>query len=145
MTPVDVFWDRCEGPIQFGANDCCLTIADVLVAAGGPDLMARYRGRYKTSRGFVRALRRAGYKTMREACEATLKACGLRVYEPADFDVTVVEHFDLTTAQTVHSPAVFIDGAWLFRTERAGAAILPNAFQLQPEIFRILGASRCVS
>jgi len=138
LSPLDLFWDRCEGPIRFGVNDCCMVVADVVLAAGGPDLMAGYRGRYRTARGFVRAFRRAGHKTLREACEAAFGANGRPVFDPVDYDVAVVEHFDLATKRTVASPAVFIDGAWLFRTDGGGAAVRPTAFPQQPEIYRVI-------
>lgn len=138
MSPLHLFWDRCEGSIRFGVNDCCMVVADVVLAAGGPDMMAGYRGRYRTARGFVRAFRREGHKTLREACEAAFSTNGEAVFDPADYDVAMVEHFDLTTKQIVASPAVFIGGAWLFRTDRGGAAILPSAFRQQPEIYRVL-------
>src|SRR5262245_4335752 len=75
-SPVDVFWDRCEGPIRFGVNDCCIALADTILAAGGPDLMAGYRGRYSTAIGFARAFRRAGHETLAAACEAAFRANG---------------------------------------------------------------------
>lgn len=138
MTPLDLFWDRCEGPIRFGVNDCCMVVADVLLAAGRPDLMAAYRGRYRTARGFVRAFRKAGHSTLHAACEAAFEGHGKRVQAPADFDVAVVEHFDLTNNRTAWSPALFIDGAWLFRTDRGGAAVMPEAFNQAPAIYRIM-------
>lgn len=138
MSPLDLFWDRCEGSIRFGINDCCMVVGDVVLAAGGPDLMAGYRGRYRTARGFVRAFRRAGHQNLREACEAAFSANGRQVYDPTDADVAVVEHFDLSTQKIAASPAVFIGGAWLFRTDRGGAAILPAAFREQPTIYRII-------
>ena len=137
MSPVDLFWDRCEGSIRFGVNDCCMVVADVVLTAGGPDLMAGYRGRYRTARGFVRAFRREGHKTLHAACEAAFSANGRLVYDPVNFDVAVVEHFELTTNKTMASPAVFIGGSWLFRTDRGGAAILPAAFRQNPTIFRL--------
>lgn len=116
--PVDLFWNRCEGPIIYGANDCCMTVADVLVAAGGPDLMASYRGRYKTRLGFVRAFRKAGHASLSDAVTATLGAHGRIVEEPRDFDVAVVTYLD--TGSPAASPAFFHSGFWCFRSERGG-------------------------
>ena len=139
MSPVDVFWDRSEGAIRFGVNDCCMVVADVVLAAGGPDLMAAYRGRYKTARGFVRAFRRAGHKDLRAACQAAFVGNGRRVQSPGNFDVTVLTHFDRTQGRVVTSPAVFIDGVWCFRTDAGGAAILPSAFKDEPPaIYRVI-------
>jgi hypothetical protein len=135
---LDLFWDRCEGPIVFGVNDCCMVVADVVLAAGGPDLVAGYRGRYRTARGFVRAFRRAGHSTLAGACEAAFSANGKPVQHAADFDVAMIAHFDLTNNRMASSPGVFIGGHWLFRTDRGGAAVPPSAFTQSPKIFRIL-------
>lgn len=136
MTPLDLFWDRCEGPIRFGINDCCMVVADVVLAAGGADLMAGYRGRYKTARGFVRAFRREGHTTLRDACEGAFHANGRQVQHPQDFDVAVVEHFNLTEQKTVASPAILIGGFWMARTDRGGAAF--DAPDLDRPIYRII-------
>lgn len=39
---------------SWGENDCCLAVADCLVAMGLPDPMTRYRGRYSSARGALR-------------------------------------------------------------------------------------------
>lgn len=118
MTPVDLFWDRCEGPLVYGINDCCMTLADVLLAAGGPDLMEGYRGRYRTRLGFVRAFRKAGHESLMEAASAMLTAKGDLVVEPRDFDVAVVTYLD--TGERVTSPAFFHSGYWCLRSESGG-------------------------
>jgi len=139
LSPADLFWDRCEGPIRFGVNDCCMVVADVVMAAGGRDLMSVYRGRYRTARGFVRAFRSQGHATLHAACDGVLLACGREVYDPQEFDVAVIEHFDLTICKTVSSPSVFMGGVWCFRTDMGGAAVLPSAFKDKlPTIYRIL-------
>ena len=89
MKPLDLFWDLCEGSIRFGVNDCCMVVADVVLAAGGPDLMAGYRGRYRTARGFVRAFRREGHQTLRVACETAFSTNGRECFDAADFDVII--------------------------------------------------------
>lgn len=121
MTPVDLFWRRCEGPIRYGVNDCCVTLADVIAAAGGPDLMAPYRGRYRTRLGFVRTFRRAGYATLPDAATAMLERHGRRVDEPGDFDVALVTYLD--AGERVSSPAFFHSGFWCLRSERGGACV----------------------
>jgi hypothetical protein len=137
LSPIDLFWDRCEGPIRYGVNDCCMVVADVVLAAGGPDLMAAYRGRYRTARGFVRAYRKRGYSSVDAAATAMFRKHGEQVHDAADFDVAMVEHFDLSLRRVVTSPAVFIGGLWLFRTDRGGVAVKPDAFLKPPTIYRI--------
>lgn len=116
MTPLDVFWERCEGPIVYGANDCCMTLADVIMAAGGPDLMASYRGRYSTRLGFVRAFRKAGHMALDKAATTEFRRCGQPVAEPRDFDVAIVAYADGGRRQV--SPAFFHSGFWCLRSER---------------------------
>lgn len=120
MTPIDLFWDRSVGPIVFGENDCCVTLADVIIAAGGPDLMAEYRNRYRTRRGFVRAFRRAGHSSLEAAVEVAFSRNGVLIDEPRDFDVGLVSYLDSGLA--VASPAFFHSGFWFARTERGGMA-----------------------
>lgn len=120
MSPLDVFWTRCEGPIVFGVNDCCMTVADVILAAGGPDLMAEYRGRYSTRIGFVRAFRKAGHLDLSEAVTASFTAHGTEVDAPRDFDVAVVTY--LSDGERTAAPAVFHSGFWFVRTDTGALA-----------------------
>lgn len=118
MSPLNVFWDRCEGPIVYGANDCCMTVADVIVAAGGPDLMEPYRGRYQTSIGFIRAFRKTGYSSVDAAATARFRRLGYQVDRPKDFDVAMVTYADGNLQQ--NSPAFYHSGFWCLRSERGG-------------------------
>lgn len=122
--PLSLFWTRCEGPIVFGANDCCMTVADVILAAGGPDLMAEYRGRYTTRLGFVRAFRKAGYSELSEAVTASFASHGVEVDEPRDFDVAVVTY--LNNGERTAAPAVFHSGFWFVRTDSGALASQGN-------------------
>lgn len=135
MTPVDLFWSHCEGPLVHGANDCCITVADVIVAAGGPDLMGPYRGRYRTRIGFVRAFHKAGYRTLAEGIAATFADHGRQVDEPHDFDVTVIAYID-AAGERVSSPAFYHSGFWCLRSERGGVCA-----KADPEtIWRVIDA-----
>lgn len=135
MNPVDVFWDRCEGGIVFGRNDCCVTVADVIMAAGGPDLMAPYRGRYTTRLGYVRAFRKAGYWDFAEALRAAFSTHGCQVDVPDNFDVAIVSH--LRDGEPVTSPAFFHSGFWHTRTEAGG---LVSQSQGEAKIWRVIHA-----
>lgn len=135
-----MFWDRCEGPIRYGKNDCCIALADTILAAGGSDLMEGYRGRYRTAIGFGRAFRRAGHETLAAACEAAFRANGKHVEWALNFDVAMVGHRDLGSGRVLGSPAFFHDGFWHVRTERGGAALAANGFDRDPIIWRVLDA-----
>lgn len=124
---MDVFWDGCEGPIKFGVNDCCMVTADVILAAGGPDLMAGYRGRYTSARGFVRAFRRAGHETLPAASLAMLRGVGKEVFDPRDYDVALVAYYEKDALNV--SPGVFHDGFWHVRSNK-GAILLADGASL---------------
>ena len=47
-------------PFIWGDFDCCLFPADAVDAVCGTEIAAGWRGRYKTAKGAVRLLRRAG-------------------------------------------------------------------------------------
>jgi hypothetical protein len=59
-------------PFAYGVHDCCLWLADWLVACGYPDPAAELRGRYSTERGCARLLRRQG------GLDAVVGACAKR-------------------------------------------------------------------
>lgn len=115
MSPLELYWSRCEGRIVFGFNDCCMVVGDVILAAGGPDLMAPYRGRYKTAIGFARAFKRQGFDTLQDACLAQLEDYGEAVDAPRDFDVAIVSYQGRTGPAV--SPAFYHGGFWCLRSE----------------------------
>lgn len=134
MSAINIYWDGCEGAIRFGVNDCCLVTADVIRAAGGPDLMAGYRGRYATQRGFVRAFRRRGHRSLQDAALAMLRAHGRPVEAPSDFDVGLVTYLDGPKWLALTSPGFFLGGFWHVRST-AGALILADG---ATQIHRVL-------
>lgn len=54
-------------PGEWGVSDCLLTAADAIEAVTGNDVMAKWRGRYKTETGAARMLRREGCETVDDA------------------------------------------------------------------------------
>lgn len=136
MSALDVFWQRCEGPIVYGVNDCCMVLADVIVASAGPDLMASYRGRYKTQLGFMRVFRKAGHLSLDAAATAEFERYGQLVSAPQDFDVAVVSYADGSKRLT--SPAFFHSGFWCLRSERGGLVLDHATFNGEPKIFRVI-------
>ena len=49
---------------EYGTFDCCLAAATVIEAMTGTDLMADFRGRYKSAAGAARLLKETGYPTL---------------------------------------------------------------------------------
>lgn len=132
MTALDVFWLGCEGPIVYGVNDCCIVFADVIVAAGGPDLAADYRGRYKTKLGYLRMATRAGFSSVEALVLDSFRRHGEIVDAPRTFDVSLVPHVDHGGRRL--SPAFFHGGRWNLRGER-GLVSLAGEPQ---DIFRVI-------
>jgi hypothetical protein len=61
MTTLDGFLvAAARTPFAWGTHDCCLWLADWLVALGRPDPAAHLRDRYRTELGCARVLTREG-------------------------------------------------------------------------------------
>lgn len=60
MTLADYLARAARMPFAWGRHDCCLWVADWLVARGRPDPAAAWRGRYRTPLGAARVLTRLG-------------------------------------------------------------------------------------
>lgn len=55
------YLEACEArPFAWGRHDCALFAAGAVLAMTGEDPAARYRGRYRSAAGSLRALRRFG-------------------------------------------------------------------------------------
>ena len=61
-------------PFAWGEHDCALFAFDCVLAMTGEDHLAAFRGRYRSAKGAVRALRRiGGVKTLEELTTRILK------------------------------------------------------------------------
>lgn len=132
LTALDVFWSRCEGAARYGVNDCCMALADTILAAGGPDLMTGWRGRYSTKLGYLRIAARDGFSSAEAAVLDSFSRHGEIVDAPRVLDVALVHHVDHGGRHL--SPAFFHDGRWNLRGERGLVSLVA-----QPqEIFRVI-------
>lgn len=62
----------------YGRSDCCLFVADAVLAMTGVDLAADYRGRYRSREGAEECLRlTAGRATVAAAMERAARGLGL--------------------------------------------------------------------
>lgn len=59
-------------PFSWGDKDCCLAVADIIKAFTGEDLVEEFRGRYKTARGSLMALKRYGQGSIRATVDKKL-------------------------------------------------------------------------
>ncbi len=57
-------------PFAWGKHDCCTFAADCVQAMTGVDLMERFRGRYTSARGAIRAGAEAGYTALADIWNA---------------------------------------------------------------------------
>lgn len=120
---LDAFLDRAtRTPFAYGTDDCCLWLADWLVALGQPDPAAHLRGRYRTALGCARVLRReGGVAAVVQACAET---AGLaRTYAPLAGDVGVVL---AATDRGEHLVgALCVGRRWAMRGEGLVVAVAP--------------------
>lgn len=61
-------------PFAWGRHDCCTTTADAVLAMTGEDPVPEFRGRYRTARGSVRALRGIGAGTLATTLDRKFEA-----------------------------------------------------------------------
>lgn len=59
-------------PFAWGEKDCCLAVADIIIAYTGVDLVSEFRGRYRTARGATMALKRYGKGTIKDTVDTKL-------------------------------------------------------------------------
>lgn len=63
-------------PFVWGEHDCALHSANAVIAITGVDIAERFRGKYSTAAGSVRALKRYGAGTLEATFDATLPVIG---------------------------------------------------------------------
>lgn len=61
-----------SAPFAWGAHDCCTFAADCVLAMTGVDPMERFRGRYSSAAGAVKAGAKAGHATLADLWSAAL-------------------------------------------------------------------------
>jgi len=67
---------RARSPFRWGVNDCAVYVADYGLSLGAADLLKGMRG-YKSLRGALGSLKRAGYGTLLDLAQARLEALQL--------------------------------------------------------------------
>ena len=69
-----LLWDYVQNaqPFAWGRNDCATWVADWRCICTGQDAAQAWRGRYKTERGAMLAIRRAGFDTMADWVDSIL-------------------------------------------------------------------------
>lgn len=119
---IDTYLERCAGPIAWGVNDCCIAIADALVAEGRADPMARWRGRYANRFGFHKLLCDEDYSSF-EAMLASELGRYEQIENAEPFAVSMSSW--LESGVQVIAPVFYLHGWWHARSE-SGALALPH-------------------
>lgn len=120
---MDIFLKRCEQPWARCLNDCFSAPADQLFETFGVDVMARFRGRYKTALGYMRAVKKAGYEDEIEAFECEMKKAGFELCNPpyTNFDTGIIRY--LEGVKLISAPAIMHSGMWNIRSKSGWLAL----------------------
>ncbi|MCG7549197.1 hypothetical protein [Pseudoalteromonas sp. Of7M-16] len=79
------YLDSCEHtPFAWGKFDCCLFVADWLLARNGVDVAADFRGRYRTAIGAKRRLTRLGFDDIQSVFKHHLKPIEINYAQRGD-------------------------------------------------------------
>lgn len=97
--------------MRYGVDDCCLWVADIVVAHGGPDLAQPFRG-YTSKTGAAMRLHRYAGGGLLEAAQKRAGELLLKIIRQDYRDGDV----GLVTNAAGHLMALFIGGRWLART-----------------------------
>jgi hypothetical protein len=112
--------DCVRRPFQFGRHDCALFAAGAVQAMTGTDPAADWRGRYRTLKGGLKAVRRAGY-----ADHIALAAAVLPEVHPA-----FAAPGDLAVIGTPDGPALGVvqgEGVYVLGPDRIGLVSMGDA------------------
>ncbi|MEL7098295.1 MAG: hypothetical protein AAGM84_05645 [Pseudomonadota bacterium] len=92
-------------PFEEGQRDCALFLADGVRVMTGTDYAEPFRGRYTTTRGGLRVLRRAGYNDHVELARAHLREVPVAFLKPGDGAVV---------AEDGQEALGIVQGAWIY-------------------------------
>ncbi|WP_052262318.1 DUF6950 family protein [Pseudoalteromonas luteoviolacea] len=85
------YLDSCENkPFAWGKFDCCLFVADWLLARNGVDVAQDFRGHYSTAIGAKRRLTRLGFNSIESVFKHHLKSIETSYAQRGD--VALVEY-----------------------------------------------------
>lgn len=116
--------ERRNHEFIWGESDCCLTIADIVLAYTGFDMAAEYRGKYKTAIGAARALKRYGKGDIASTAASIYPEISPAEAGRGDLAVVTTEAGDslglvfntrvwaMTTSGLVDLPRTLIKRAW---------------------------------
>ncbi len=123
--PIEHLHAIAAQPFQWGVNDCCLAVADIIEGQTGTDLMGRFRGRYKTRIGWGRILQREGCETVGDGLTMLAGEFNLVQVDPGrpgELDIGLIRfRFD---DRVFEAPAFYSNGFWHGRSHVGVLALL---------------------
>ena len=103
-----------EIEFEWGKKDCCMAVADIFKLYTGWDFAEKFRGKYTTASGSLRALKRYGAGTI----EATIDTMMKRTSDPMRGDLAMV-----STSAGESLAIIFSNQAWAM--SESGLVSLP--------------------
>lgn len=114
-------------PFQEGIHDCALFAAGAVEAMTGVDYAAPYRGRYKTTRGGYRILRKDGYADHVALCAACLPEIRDATGAPQP---SMAQAGDITVLEGTDGLALgVVQGEWIYVLDAGRAHIGVRPFR----------------
>jgi hypothetical protein len=108
--------DAARRPFAQGTHDCALFLAGGVLAMTGQDYAARYRGRYTTTRGGLRILRKDGFETH----------VALAAHYLPDLPVALAREGDAAVVPTGDGPALgIVQGEGIYVLGPGGMGVVP--------------------
>lgn len=135
---MEIFEGRLAAPHEWGRNDCCLALADVLAPVWGVDVAASYRGRYQSVTSFLKLLAEEECDSLQELVERIALAAGAKPFDsetPQDFDAGFIlasyrpEVTHRMRPRLAGLPAFFRAGMWVGMT-KTGMVAVPEALKM---------------
>ncbi len=101
----DLITERYNYPFVWGTTDCAGFSADVILLVTGIDILAEYRGRYKTAIGAARIMKRVGGNGLEEFAEVLANRYGF-----VSIELSLIQNSDLCVIDTPIGDAMAV--AW---------------------------------
>lgn len=108
--------EAARTPFAEGTHDCALFFAGGVNAMTGVDPAARWRGRYTTTRGGLRVLRRDGFSDH----------IAVAAHQFEEIPPAFARPGDGAAVRTSEGEALgIVQGEWVYVLDRSGAALVP--------------------
>jgi hypothetical protein len=114
---------RRRAPFCWGVNDCCLFVADGVLAMTGVDIAVGFRDKYHDESSCMALLKQMGYASVSAMVAAELQSWGFASVRPSFAQRGDIVAYDLAGVPAL--ALVSLDGAYARGVGENGAAVLP--------------------